>query len=67
MLVYMAVTADKYSLPVACEDRLVDLARDLGLKIKTAESVYASKSKTREKHLGEYIRIIKVDTYLEEE
>ena len=62
MLVYMAVTADKYSLPVACEERLVDLARDLGIKEKTAQSIFSTRAKTRDKHLGEFIKIIKVDT-----
>lgn len=56
MIMYMAITDDKYGLPVAFEDKLTELAKVLNINYNTAKSMlyqnYASRYQP--------IRIIKI-------
>lgn len=59
---YLKVTNDKYELPVAVGDSVIDLARLLGLNRSSLESVF---SKVRHGHKG--YRMYKIVEVIDDE
>ena len=60
MILYLAVSADKYELPFAVEDSPMKLANRVG---KTSRYVSSRKKKKTRVKIGEdlYIRLIKIN------
>lgn len=59
MTLYMKVTSDKYELPVAVADTVIELSNMIGLNKRSLESIFSKIS--RGKYGNSIYKIVEVD------